>query len=202
VYVSAANDHVIALQVEDGSIVWERRLGGLPNDVLALDDRVYVGSADNYLYCLKADEGTIDWRWPTGADVVGAPVADADTIYFTSLDNVLRALHRSRGNQRWKRALPIRPKTGPQKLGDILTVSGIAPVLRAYLLKDGAPAGEVATDGELAAAPYILPDAEVPTVIVVTRNIEKGDLLTAIIRASEPAPVRAADPKAPPAQKP
>ena len=88
---------VVALQVESGEPVWERRLGGAPNDMLALDDRLYVGSADNFFYCLDADDGEVAWRWRTGADVIGAPVADDRRVYFVSLDNVLRALDLRRG---------------------------------------------------------------------------------------------------------
>ena len=187
VYIPIA-ERIIALKIEDGSVVWERRIGGVPNEVLALDDRVYVGSTDNYLYCLKSDAGALDWRWPTGGDVVGQPIADEQKVYFVSLDNVLRALDRRTGNQRWRRPLPLRPRAGPVRSGDLLVVSGVAPSLRMYAMKDGSPAGDTATDGELAAPPYVLPDADVETLIIVTRHLEKGTILTALARASEPAP--------------
>ena len=202
VYVPAGSDRIVALQVEDGTIVWERRLGGMPNDILALDDRVYVGSTDNYFYCLKSDDGVVDWRWPTGADVIGVPVVDERSVYFVSLDNVLRALNRTSGNQRWKRALPLRPNRGARRAGDMLVVSGLAPVLRAYSVKDGAPAGEISADGDLATAPYVFPETESPTLIVVARNIEKGTTLSSIIFSSVPAPAPATDLKPPPAPKP
>jgi outer membrane protein assembly factor BamB len=188
VYVPASNDRVLALQVEDGTVLWERRLGGAPNDILALDDRLYVGSDDNYFYCLKADTGEIDWRWSTGADVVGPAIADDDFVYFASKDNVLRALDRGSGNQRWKRPLPLRPLNGPVRSGETLIVSGIAPTVRAFLMRDGAPAGEVAAEGELAAPPYVLPETEAPTVVVVSRHLEKGEILKAFTRAAPPAP--------------
>ena len=57
---------VVALEVSNGTQVWERRLGGPPNDMLALDDRIYVGSDDNFFYCLLASNGDVAWRWRTG----------------------------------------------------------------------------------------------------------------------------------------
>lgn len=200
-YVPASNDRLVALQIEDGAIVWQRRLGGRPNEILALDDRVYVGSTDNYFYCVKSDDGSVDWRWPTGADVIGVPVVDEGSVYFVSLDNVLRALNRSNGNQRWKRALPLRPNTGPRRAGDLLVVSGIAPVLRAYSTKDGSPAGEISADGDLATAPYVMPETESPTLIVVARDIEKGTRLSSVIFSNVPAPAPATDLKPLPVQK-
>ena len=195
VYVPTADRRIVALRVDTGAPLWERRLGGALNDTLALDDRVYVGSDDNYLYCLKTSDGEVDWKWPTGADVIGLPATDSRLVYFVSLDNVLRGLDRKSGNQRWKRPLPLRPNAGPLKAGDALIVSGVAPMLRAYYAKDGAPAGDVATDGELAAQPYFLDQADGQTVIVVTRNIAKGAMLSALSRVTAPT---TAPPDAPP----
>jgi outer membrane protein assembly factor BamB len=194
VYIAAENDRVVALQVASGHVLWERQLGGLPNDILALDDRLYVGSDDNYFYCIKTDSGSIDWRWPTGADVVGVPAVDDDRVYFVSKDNLLRALDRQSGNQRWKRTLPLRPLYGPIKDGTTVIVSGIAPTIRAYAMRDGSPAGEIAADGELAAPPYQLPGSEAPTLIVVSRQFGKGVMVKAFSRVSAPAPAAPATP--------
>jgi outer membrane protein assembly factor BamB len=206
IYLPAANHRIIALQVETGAPLWERRLGGAPNDVLALDDRLYVGSDDKFLYCLKTRDGLVDWRWRTGANVAGLPAADEHRVYFVSLDNLLRALDLKRGAQRWKSKLPLRPTAGPLKAGDTLIVSGVAPMLRAYFSKDGSAAGDIATDGELASPPYFVAGPGDPTVVIVTRNLAKGAMLSGIIRASEkpapPAPDAPPAPGAPPGSPP
>ena len=103
VYVPLEDGRVVALDVTSGAQQWARRLGGAANEMLALDDRVYVGSDDNFFYCLLARDGEIAWRWRTGGDVVGVPVIDEHRVYFVSRDNVLRALDRHSGAQRWKR---------------------------------------------------------------------------------------------------
>ncbi len=197
VYVATADERVIALKIETGAPLWERRVKGPLNEMLALEDRLYVGSNDNHLYCLKTGDGLIDWRWPTGGDVRSSAVADDRLVYFVAYDNLLRALDRKSGNQRWKRAVPLRPTNAPVKAGNALIVSGVAAMLRAYSLKDGAPAGEAATDGELAAPPYVLDAAESPTMIVVTRNLTKGAMLSALSRAAPPAAAPAAPPANP-----
>ena len=202
VYIPTNDRRIVALHVESGMPLWERRIGGPPNDVLALDDRLYVGSDDNYLYCLKAGDGIVDWRWPTGADVIGRPVTDDRLVYFVSLDNLLRALDRKSGNQRWKRPLPLRPTTGPLKAGDRLIVSGVAPTLRAYFAKDGTPAGEVSTEGELAAPPYVFDDPDAAAVIVVTRNIAKGGVILSALSLAPPPPPPPPPPAAAPSTTP
>jgi outer membrane protein assembly factor BamB len=197
VYVAGA-DRVIALLVESGERLWERRLGGPPNDMQPLDDRIYVGSDDNFLYSLMARDGEIDWRWRTGGDVIGVPLADDNRIYFVSRDNLLRALDRRSGAQRWKRPLPLRPTVGPSRTEDLLIVTGVTPSVRLYQMKDGTPGGEISIDGDLASAPYVLPKLDPPTFVAVARNISKGEMLTVVSRVSPPAPTEAPPTQAPP----
>ena len=185
-YAPARDGRIIALRIDTGEPLWERRLGGTPSELLALDDRLYVGSEDNFFYCLTARNGQIDWRWRTGGDVVGTAVVDERRVYFVSFDNILRALDRRSGSQRWKRPLPLRPLTGPLMAGARVIVSGVAPPLRAYLTKDGAPAGEVTVEGELAAPAYVLSGPRLPLLVVVAREIAKGTTVTVFTRAFEP----------------
>jgi outer membrane protein assembly factor BamB len=192
VYAPAANGRVLALRIETGELVWERRLGGTPNEILALGDRLYVGSQDNFLYCLTARNGEIDWRWRTGGDVIGTPVGDQRRIYFVSLDNILRALDRRSGAQRWKRPLSLRPVSGPLLAGSTIIVSGVAPPLRAFQTSDGTPAGDVPVQGELAAPAYVLNGPALPMLVVVARDIAKGTTITAFTRAVDPAIVAVA----------
>jgi outer membrane protein assembly factor BamB len=189
VYVPLSDGRMVALRLESGAPIWERRLGGAPNEVLALDERLYVGSNDNRFYCVRTSDGEVLWRWRTGADVVGMPIVDEQRVYFVSLDNVLRGLDRNSGAQRWKRALPLRPTYGLVRAADALLVSGVAPTLSAYSMRDGSPAGEIAAGGELAAAPHIVSAAGLPTVTLVARDISKGAIVTRLVRSVEPSEV-------------
>jgi hypothetical protein len=140
VYVPVSDGRVVALHVEDGEPLWEHRLGGAPNDILALDERLYVGSKDNFFYCLMTEDGRIDWRWRTGGDVIGRPIADEQRVYFVSLDNVLRALNLKSGGQYWMRPLAMRPVSGAIRAGSTVLVTGVAAALHAYDASDGKPA--------------------------------------------------------------
>ncbi len=202
-YAAAKDGRIVALRIDTGEPIWERRIGGVPSEMLALDDRLYVGSDDNFLYCLTARTGQIDWRWRTGGDVVGTAVVDERRVYFVSFDNILRALDRRSGAQRWKRPLPFRPLTGALMAGDTVIATGVAPPLRAYLTKDGAPGGDVALEGEIAAPAYIFTGPRLPLLVVVTRNIVKGTIVTVFTRDFEPrvvpiAPLPNIVPMAPP----
>lgn len=188
VYVPTDDGRVVALRVEDGATVWERRLGAAVGDILALDDRLYAGTKDQFLYCVMTKDGRVDWRWRTGGPVVGAPIADAHNVYFTAMDNVLRALSRTSGAQRWIRPLPLRPVWPPVMAGTTLIVGGQASNLRAYAAKDGTPAGDLSNDGEVADLPRVFAgiDQAPPRLLVITRDIAKGAAARLVTHTFEP----------------
>jgi outer membrane protein assembly factor BamB len=187
-YVPGGDSRVVALRVDTGATVWDRRLGGPANDILASGDRLYLGSQDKFFYCLSARDGSVEWRWQTGGPVIGLPSVDERTVYFVSLDNVLRALNKSSGVQRWKISLALRPATGPMRAAEALLVSGPTPALRAYKAVDGKSAGEFALPGELAAPPHIYtaPARSFPVLIAVARDIVKGVTVLALTRSFDP----------------
>jgi outer membrane protein assembly factor BamB len=185
-YVPLDDSRIVALHADSGVPAWERRLGGPPNEILVIDTRLYVGSNDNFFYCLRTVDGVVDWRWRTGGDVAGMPIADDRRVYFISLDNVVRGLDLHSGAQRWKRALPLRPTRGLVRAGDALLVTGAASKLSAFYLKDGAPAGEITAAGELAAAPIVIETSGLPMVTLITRDLVKGAVVSAVIRSIEP----------------
>ncbi|HWF86999.1 MAG TPA: PQQ-binding-like beta-propeller repeat protein [Vicinamibacterales bacterium] len=189
VYIPTTDGRVIALRVETGEPVWERRIGGAASDILPLPERLYVGSKGNDFYCLLTRDGTIDWRWRTGADVIGTPVFDDHRVYFVALDNVLRALDRKNGGQRWKASLPLRPTGGLLMAGDAIIVTGVGPTMNGYNATDGKSAGDIHAPADLAAPPYIAPHGAngLPVLLAVTQDIAKGSTVSAVTRSVEPA---------------
>ena len=189
VFIPTEDGRVIALRADTGELLWEHRLGAAANEILAADEWLFVGSNDNYLYCLNAQDGEKRWRARTGADVVSRPIVDEHRVYFLSLDNVLRALNRSNGVLQWKRPLTLRPAWAPIKAFDAIIVTGIQGPLRAFLLKDGTPAGEMPTGtDELAAPVFTFEGAETLslTMVTVTRSLATGAKVTAATRSFDP----------------
>ena len=190
IYLSGDDGLVRALRLDTGDRIWERRVGGKPNEILVAGDRLFVGSTDNFLYCLFTRDGTIDWHVRTGADVVSPPVRDNDRVYFVSYDNVLRSLNPVSGSQQWKRALPFRPIWPPVITAETVIVAGVSGSPRAFALKTGAPAGEMGVGAtvEIAAPPhaFISPIALGPVVVAITRALPAGASVVAVSRAIEP----------------
>jgi outer membrane protein assembly factor BamB len=187
VYVPTRDGHVHALRVDSGEPIWDRRIGGMAGDVLARQERIFAGSTENFLYCLLADNGEIDWRWRTGADIVGAAIADESRVYFVALDNVLRALNQKSGVQQWMRPLAVRPAWAPVAAGSTIVVAGLSPAVRGFAAKDGAPGGELTAAGEVTMQPHAFEDHEHrPMLLVTTRDIAKGGSAALSARSFEP----------------
>ena len=155
-YLPLDDGRIVVLRLATGETIWTRAVGGSPRDVLALD-AVFVGSTDNFFYRLALEDGAVDWRWRTGGDIVGAPRIDPERVYFVSLDNVVRALDRRSGVQRWRRPLPLRPSSGPILVGPALAVAGVSPQVRLFDPLTGRSTGTYTAPGELGARPHLVP---------------------------------------------
>jgi outer membrane protein assembly factor BamB len=157
VYCATSDGRVVALDIRDGSLAWDRQIGGRIRGLLVTGERVYAGSDDNFFYVLALADGRQAWRWRAGGTIIGVPALDERHIYIVSLDNLMRALDRRNGSQRWRTALAFRPITGPLRIGDTLVAAGRSPELRGYAAANGRPAGQQALGNEIAAPPVIVP---------------------------------------------
>jgi outer membrane protein assembly factor BamB len=93
----------------------------------SIGDRLYASAANGHLYSFESHPRREDQVGHTGKvraiRAIGEPVADDRSVYFTLLDNVLYAFARGGGSERWHRALPNRPVTGPIVLDDSVIVA-------------------------------------------------------------------------------
>jgi outer membrane protein assembly factor BamB len=175
VYLSLEDGHVAALDLRTGALAWQQRLGGRPGAPLVMIDRVFVGAADRWFYCLSTKDGGRKWRWRHGGLITAPAAVDARHVYVTGYNNVLRALDRSGGSQRWMRGLPMRPIGGPLVLHDVVAVAGIGGDVRTFRSSPpGQPAGEFTGTSDLAAPPALVPHpvAELTGVVLLTRSGE------------------------------
>jgi outer membrane protein assembly factor BamB len=174
-FIPLRDGRLIALDLRSGEVLWEQQLAGAPAVPLALEERLFVGAAGRRFYSLSTETGRPHWVWTSmGGAVNAGPVLDTRNVYFTAFDNVLRALDRFNGSQRWKAGLPFRPYGDPILLGDLVLVTGVGPEARAYRTSDGRLAAEFNGTSDLAAPPRVVPTTtpELATIVLVTRTRE------------------------------
>jgi outer membrane protein assembly factor BamB len=143
IYVTTAGSRVIAISATSGKVRWRVTLDGSLSAPAVAKDRVFVGSTTNAFYALDPDTGKVEWQWGhgmIGGDVIGAGV-DGELIVFAGLDNLLHAVNRSNGNQRWKQPTPARPLAPPQTFDGVVAVFGVSPAIATFSAKTGTPIG-------------------------------------------------------------
>jgi outer membrane protein assembly factor BamB len=177
--VFAVDDsRAVALRLEDGRMEWEQKLDGMLNQPSFARDRIFIGSNTNFLFALDNATGRIAWKWKAGGDVIGTAADGKGGAYYASLDNVVRAVNRGNGNQRWIKETPTRPVRPPRVLGDgvkyeeIVVLTGATSEIDAFAAKNGAASGMYMPPSDLQGGPLIDPDLRPYQVamVVITRD--------------------------------
>jgi outer membrane protein assembly factor BamB len=154
VAVTQIDERVIVFAAADGQRRWVRQLDGVLRTPAWADTTLVVPSTRRKVWALDGDDGSTDWEWTLGAAAVGA-AGDADRVYIVALDNVLRAVNRGNGHQRWAQALGTRAQTGPIDLDGAVLVAGLSPPLALFNSKDGMPIGTHTATAGLVGPPLV-----------------------------------------------
>ena len=178
VFFATDDSRLVALGLADGKRAWEQKLDGLLNQPSVARDRVFAGSNNNLLYAFDNEDGGLAWKWRTGGDVIGISADTKGGAFYASLDNVLRAVNRGNGNQRWIKQIPTRPVLPPRTFGDgkvyeeIVVLTGVTSEIDGFVAKTGAAAGVYVPPSDIQDAPLIDP-ALTPyrvAMVVITRD--------------------------------
>jgi outer membrane protein assembly factor BamB len=190
-YGALGDGRIVALELNTGGMAWSFALGEQVTGMLALNEQLLVGTRANKLHSLSMSNGRVRWSQKSGADVVGAPVADDDAIYFAAFDNIVRALDRRSGNLRWLRRLPSRPSGGPLRTQDVVLVPLVTTDIDAFSAATGAPAFTIRAVGELGGLPFLRESARptAPRLVALSRE----GALQGFAARFEPPPVPLAE---------
>lgn len=109
---------VYAVNEEDGTVIWEKDLGGQPSFQITMNEEmllvgVRLSSEDNksYLIALDRATGKESWRFEARNQTgLGAPAVYGDTVFFTSVSGYLFSLDIATGEERWR--FPIQGGQG------------------------------------------------------------------------------------------
>jgi outer membrane protein assembly factor BamB len=188
IYLPLSEGHLLALDLKTGNERWDTAIGGAPTEPVAYADRIYLGSASKRLLCLQAKSGREEWHWEIGTRLIGPLAADASNVYFTAMDNVLRALSRSTGGQRWTYRLAYRPTGGPVLMGGQVAVPGITSELIGIDVTSGKVTGKLTFPVDLAIGPsFVAPDGPdgAPAVLAIAGGLTTQWTLSASMPAAD-----------------
>ena len=122
-YIGTFSSQVMAVDSQDGSIIWQT-----PTDdwvwggPILKDDVLYVGDLSGTVYAIDAKTGAIKWQNPLDGDITGSPLVTDDTIYVATESGGLSALDFS-GNILWNKQFSGSLHTTPVSSGDLILVA-------------------------------------------------------------------------------
>jgi outer membrane protein assembly factor BamB len=105
VFVGSSAKVLWALSARDGSILWNRPLGGAISGrpLFAADTGlVYVGADDGGMYAFDAATGEQRWVYHAHGPIASLPVYADESLYFTSGENRIYALDARTGKWKWQ----------------------------------------------------------------------------------------------------
>jgi len=105
VFVGSSAKVLWAFSSKDGSILWNRPLGGtVSGQPLYVADTglVYVGADDGGLYAFDATTGAERWVYRAHGPIASQPVYAADSLYVTTGENRVYAIEARTGKWRWQ----------------------------------------------------------------------------------------------------
>lgn len=192
-YLVTNGSRAMSVNLSDGSLRWERTLDGELSEPVVDRDRVFIGSTTKSFWSLDARTGKDKWKWTGqifGGTIVGAAV-HGNNVYVVSWDNIVRALDRGDGAQRWKKPV-TRPLFPPRILNGIVAVVGVSPTLATFRVDNGSPVSTWSFPSELLLQGAPLIDAPAPyrvAIVAVFRDGQVFGLRPTEMLFKEPAPV-------------
>ncbi len=184
--IAVTDAEIVAIRAKDGQVVWRQPAGGVRLAPDIDSERLYAGADDGRTLAL-VHTGSMHWTRRIGSIPTGHIAVDEERVYFAALDNVVYALDRSSGNQRWTSAIHRRPFAGVFAAGHVIFVPSVAPQLGMLYDRDGRASGAIGLPAEIQRD--VPPDVrDTPTgisVFVVTGGLSNDSQLTYIAPVEE-----------------
>ncbi|MDG1300575.1 MAG: PQQ-binding-like beta-propeller repeat protein, partial [Opitutae bacterium] len=115
VYFGSNGGIVYALDENDGSLIWSKRVGQVEPRTrkqfsvpLVHDGRIYIGSADRSAYCLDATDGHILWQAEMTDWIRAKPAIASEGLLVAAVDGTLTCLGID-GGLKWRKDISTHP---------------------------------------------------------------------------------------------
>ncbi|MCH2533357.1 MAG: PQQ-binding-like beta-propeller repeat protein [Bdellovibrionales bacterium] len=102
VFIGNAIDSITAFDKTTGTLIWSKYIkGGVESTATAVKNILYFSANDGFFYAVDIHTGKTKWSAPIRFEGLGAPIVSGQNVYFLTGNNVLIALDRFNGQQRW-----------------------------------------------------------------------------------------------------
>lgn len=97
------NNNIYALDIKDGSLIWNYKLESSDNHtpVLFFDNKVFIQSASNF-YSFEANTGKLIYQKSFEETITGRPVTDGENVFIANDKDVVYALSPNKPDVLWQ----------------------------------------------------------------------------------------------------
>jgi eukaryotic-like serine/threonine-protein kinase len=122
-YVGTFASEILAVNSEDGSVIWRKTTNEWVWGGPQLKDGVlYFGDLGGTLYAMDAKTGEYKWQVPLEGDITEPPLVTDDAVYVANENGSLNAIDLN-GNKLWNKQFNGKLYTSPVKSGDLILVA-------------------------------------------------------------------------------
>lgn len=168
IYVAEAMPHgrVVALSIQDGRKLWDRRVGEVRHAPTITGDAVLVATADGTVIQLDAATGGVVWEAGVTGVASVPPLLHGESVVIATTADTLYRLNRVDGAIVGRTGLPGRVSAAPLLVGELLLLPMYSGAVIGHHLEHDAQRWIVSLDAPILAAP--LPHGE-ESAYVLTR---------------------------------
>jgi hypothetical protein len=156
--VSLRGGRLRAHSPEDGELLWDRTVPGIPSAPACRGEVVLVGTSQRRLLALSLSRGRRSWTQRLGGAVEAPPVAYESGIYAGALDGRVYGFKARNGHRLWAVPVGERVRRAPVRIGSLLVVASAGDTrvsilhlpTGGFLLQAEAPVETAGWVGELA----------------------------------------------------
>jgi len=141
VYSATADGYLVALQQQDGKVVWTNAIvDSISAGPVVSGSVLYVGTTEAHVFALDAESGKIIWKGDVSSEVLANPVVGDNLVFAQTIDGKVAALDKATGKKVWSDsrtvpALTLRGTSSPIVTTDRI-IAGFADGKLAALEKD------------------------------------------------------------------
>lgn len=158
VYVGSYDQHLYALDLQDGKIKWKYKAGAFKAPPSVYEGAVYVGDEEGMFHCVDAATGKKRWNFETGGEITGGANFAGDRVLFGSHDSTLYCLDRKEGKLLWKVKTEGPVNGSALVVGKLTFVAGCDSMLHIIEWETGKDIFQIDLQGQAAATAAVAGD--------------------------------------------
>ena len=157
---SNSRQSLIAYNLFEGKLTWEREYGDIEVSLLLLDQKIYFGNTQGVFYCVDKANGEMVWKYEIQENtklkgIRSSPACEGKTVIFGAEDGNVYALDALTGKQRWRFQTSASIVASPAVMDGSVYIGNLEGVFYSIDLMTGQPKWKFSAGTSIYASPSL-----------------------------------------------